>query len=52
MKNILCLGDSLTWGFNPGSSSRYPLGQRWPGFLKQFIDLMAQLTVPVTYNLR
>ncbi len=42
MKNILCYGDSNTWGFIPGSSNvslrlakRYPYDVRWTGILQQ-----------------
>lgn len=35
MKTILCFGDSLTWGWNPENSSRYPIDQRWTGLLQQ-----------------
>lgn len=38
-KNILCYGDSLTWGWIPvaeGSPTyRYPYEQRWPGVMAQ-----------------
>lgn len=35
MKNILCFGDSLTWGFNPENGTRFPFEQRWTGALQQ-----------------
>ena len=36
MKNILCYGDSNTWGFIPGSAgSRFDENTRWPGLLRQ-----------------
>lgn len=36
MKNILCYGDSNTWGFIPASNEeRYPVNVRWPGVLIQ-----------------
>lgn len=35
MKNILCFGDSLTWGFNPENAERFPISQRWTGILQQ-----------------
>lgn len=31
IKNILCFGDSNTWGAQPGSLKRYPANVRWPG---------------------
>lgn len=33
MKTILCYGDSITWGYEPGSGARYPRDVRWPGRL-------------------
>lgn len=33
MKNILCFGDSNTWGLNPADASRYDRSIRWPGVL-------------------
>lgn len=33
MKNILCYGDSNTWGCKPGVLSRYPKDVRWTGVL-------------------
>ena len=36
MKNVLCYGDSNTWGFIPGSAgSRFDENTRWPGLLRQ-----------------
>ncbi len=42
MKNILCYGDSNTWGFVPGSLNfetyyveRYPYHKRWTGILQK-----------------
>jgi lysophospholipase L1-like esterase len=35
MKNILCFGDSNTWGYTPVTGQRYPLSVRWPGVLQQ-----------------
>ena len=29
MKDVLFYGDSNTWGFDPATSGRYPLGARW-----------------------
>jgi lysophospholipase L1-like esterase len=35
-KNVLCYGDSNTWGFIPGSAGRrYPFKKRWPGVLQK-----------------
>lgn len=33
-KNILCFGDSNTWGANPADASRYGFSTRWPGVLR------------------
>lgn len=44
MKNILCYGDSNTWGFVPGSINfdtlyveRYPYAKRWTGILQNML---------------
>ena len=34
MKNILCFGDSNTWGYTPGTAVRYDFGTRWTGVLQ------------------
>jgi len=34
MKNILCLGDSNTWGYTPLSGTRYSTNERWPRVLQ------------------
>ena len=34
-KNILCFGDSNTWGYTPGTGERYPRNVRWPGVLAE-----------------
>jgi lysophospholipase L1-like esterase len=34
MQEIVCFGDSNTWGFNPEDKSRYPREIRWPGVLQ------------------
>lgn len=34
MKNILCFGDSNTWGYNPNTKDRYPWGIRWTSRLQ------------------
>lgn len=33
MKNILCFGDSLTWGVDAASGGRHALEDRWPSAL-------------------
>jgi lysophospholipase L1-like esterase len=35
MKNVLCYGDSNTWGFTPGTKARYPHDVRWTGILRK-----------------
>lgn len=37
MKQILCFGDSNTYGLVPGSNERYPWEIRWTGILDQHI---------------
>ena len=44
VKNILCFGDSNTWGFVPGAydpitgyMERYPLAKRWPGVMSKIL---------------
>ncbi|PAJ73560.1 arylesterase [Pseudoalteromonas sp. NBT06-2] len=34
MKNILCFGDSNTWGYTPITKQRYPFDVRWTGVLQ------------------
>lgn len=38
MKNILCFGDSNTWGYNPDTKDRYPWGIRWTSKLQEKFD--------------
>jgi hypothetical protein len=35
VKEILCFGDSLTWGWNPVDRGRYPFEKRWTGVLQK-----------------
>jgi lysophospholipase L1-like esterase len=35
MKNLLCFGDSNTWGFQPGAAQRYVSDVRWTGVLQR-----------------
>ncbi|KIR01236.1 hypothetical protein P261_00050 [Lachnospiraceae bacterium TWA4] len=35
MKQILCFGDSNTWGLIPGTMERYPWGVRWTSLLQE-----------------
>jgi lysophospholipase L1-like esterase len=34
MKNILCYGDSNTWGYAPEDGARHPRDKRWTGVLQ------------------
>ncbi len=39
LRQILCFGDSLTWGWMPVPegmpTTRYPAEQRWPGVMRR-----------------
>lgn len=35
MRNVLCFGDSNTYGYNPKDGSRYAPSVRWTGILKE-----------------
>ena len=37
MKNILCFGDSNTWGYSPLDGSRYSHDVRWTGILQRLL---------------
>ncbi len=37
MVNILCFGDSNTWGFIPSTGNRYPSNIRWTGKLQKLL---------------
>ncbi len=37
MKNILCFGDSNTWGYQPIACTRYPFETRWTGALQTLL---------------
>ncbi len=37
MINILCFGDSNTWGYTPGSGERYNRDSRWTGVLQKLL---------------
>lgn len=37
MKNILCFGDSNTYGFNPENGGRYDYTSRWTGILQDLL---------------
>ena len=46
IKNILCFGDSNTWGFVPGAfdpetlyMKRYSILERWPGILRDILGV-------------
>lgn len=38
MKNILCFGDSNTYGFNPLNGGRYDYSTRWTGVLQKLLE--------------
>lgn len=35
MQQVLCFGDSNTWGYNPVNGERYPWGVRWTSILQE-----------------
>lgn len=37
MKNILCFGDSNTWGVNPDNNGRWDYSERWTGRLSALL---------------
>lgn len=37
MKTVLCYGDSITYGYIPGSGKRFPRQIRWPGRLSELL---------------
>jgi lysophospholipase L1-like esterase len=39
MKTILCYGDSNTWGADPVSGGRFDRFTRWPGVLRELLNL-------------
>lgn len=43
MPNIICFGDSNTYGLRPDSKGRFDIGQRYPGMLSQYL--------PHSYNI-
>lgn len=38
MKQILCFGDSNTWGYNGENGARFPWGVRWTSLLQEKFD--------------
>lgn len=38
MKTILAFGDSLTWGADPATGLRHPVGSRWTDVLERELD--------------
>lgn len=38
MKQVLCFGDSNTWGYNPVTHGRYPWGIRWTSILQEKLN--------------
>ena len=45
MKNIFCYGDSITWGFDPITWSRYNYGDRWTSVLQENLGPGYYITV-------
>lgn len=45
MRNILCYGDSLTWGFNPDDWSRFEYEDRWTSSLQKELGKGFYVTV-------
>jgi len=45
MKNIFCYGDSITWGFDPVTWSRYDYKDRWTSVLQENIGPGFNVTV-------
>lgn len=43
MKTVLAFGDSLTWGFIPGTRRRYPREVRWPRVLEKGLHGQAEV---------
>jgi|TARA_B110000116_G_scaffold226909_1_gene207545 lysophospholipase L1-like esterase len=37
MKNILCFGDSNTWGYDPATKTRFSRDTRWTGLLQKYL---------------
>ena len=42
MKQILCFGDSNTWGYDGESKKRLPWGKRWTSLLQERFDVESQ----------
>lgn len=38
MQQVLCFGDSNTWGYNPENGERYPWGVRWTSILQESLE--------------
>ena len=41
---VLCYGDSNTWGYVPGTGKRYSFGSRWPGILQKRLGKDVRVT--------
>ncbi len=39
MKTVMCFGDSITWGQNPLTRTRFPFTKRWPGILQDALGV-------------
>ena len=42
-KTILCFGDSITWGYDPASGTRFPFEDRWPRVLEAALEGRARI---------
>jgi len=43
LKNILCFGDSLTWGWNAQTMGRFSYDKRWTGILQSKLGVQYRL---------
>lgn len=37
MFNVMCFGDSNTYGVNPKTGTRFPKSERWPGIMQELL---------------
>ena len=49
--DVLCFGDSSTWGYNPKDGSRFPWGVRWTSALQEQLKDQAKQFAPDSKNL-
>ena len=43
VKNVLCYGDSLTWGYDADTIGRHAFEDRWPSVLQQTLGDQARI---------